>query len=336
MSGLASIVGQTRAVEILRAAVAAGKVHHAYLFEGPWGVGKATCARALAMALNCERSDANGCGTCEACAKIEAGTHPDVIWFDLTPKGLTERVRELIPLCGFRPHEGRARVVILDPADDLAGPQEKAEPANVILKTLEEPPAGTHFVLVTAQPRRLPITVRSRSQRLRFLPLEDATVEQFLVDRQGASPSAARLVAAQAGGSLGRALAELGEEADAGPQKARALVELLIGAARKGDPKSIFEAASEAGAEREQADYVLHVLWSVLRDALLVREQLHRGRVTPARAEFASQLVGDRPAALLLRSLEATREATLSLRGNVAPSLVLEHLLIGMSTARTA
>ena len=165
---------------------------------------------------------------------------------------------------------------------------------------------------------------------------EDATVEQFLVDRQGASPSAARLVAAQAGGSLGRALAELGEEADAGPQKARALVELLIGAARKGDPKSIFEAASEAGAEREQADYVLHVLWSVLRDALLVREQLHRGRVTPARAEFASQLVGDRPAALLLRSLEATREATLSLRGNVAPSLVLEHLLIGMSTARTA
>ena len=338
MNGLASIVGQTRAVEILRAAVATGKVHHGYLFEGPWGVGKATSARMLAMALNCERRDPNGCGTCEACAKIEAGTHPDVIWFDMTPKGLTERVRELIPLCGFRPHEGRARVVILDPADDLAGPQEKAEPANVILKTLEEPPAGTHFVLVTTQPRRLPITVRSRSQRIRFLPLEDATIEQFLVDRQGASPGAARTIAAQAGGSLGRALAEIGpgDDAEAGPQKHRALVELLLGAARKGDPKSIFDAASEAGAERGQADDVLHLLWSVLRDALLVREQLHRGRVTPARADFASQLVGDRPAALLLRSLEATREATLSLRGNVAPSLVLEHLLIGMTTARTA
>ena len=332
MNGLASIVGQTRAVEILRTAVATGKVHHGYLFEGPWGVGKATSARMLAMALNCERRDPNGCGTCESCLKIEAGTHPDVIWFDMTPKGLTERVRELIPLCGFRPHEGRARVVILDPADDLAGPQEKAEPANVILKTLEEPPAGTHFVLVTAQPRRLPITVRSRAQRVRFLPLEDATIEQFLVERNGASPAAARALAAQAGGSLGRALAELGDEDEAGLKKHRALVELLLGAARKGDPKSIFDAASEAGGARDQADYVLHLLWSVLRDALLVREQLHRGRVTPARAEFAAQLVGDRPAALLLRSLTATREATSSLRGNVAPSLVFEHLLIGMTT----
>src|SRR5687767_8469187 len=136
---LAAILGQKRVIDILRTAIAARKVHHAYLFEGPVGVGKATCARALAMALNCERDPVDGCGTCESCAKIEAGLHPDFVIFDMTQKGLTERVRELVGVVGFRPHEGRARVVVMDPADALEGPQGVAQPANVLLKTLEEP-----------------------------------------------------------------------------------------------------------------------------------------------------------------------------------------------------
>src|SRR5438094_7626984 len=115
MQGLSAIVGQPRAVEILRAAVTADKVHHGYLFDGPEGVGKAAAARALAMALNCEQRDPSGCGACEACRKIAAGQHPDFLIFDMTPKGLTERVRELVGLLGFRPHEGRARVVVFDP-----------------------------------------------------------------------------------------------------------------------------------------------------------------------------------------------------------------------------
>src|SRR5437868_11627245 len=112
MAGLQSVVGQPRALAVLRAALARAKLHHGYLFEGPQGAGKAETARALAMALNCERRDPDGCGTCNQCRKIESGTHPDVVWFDMTPKGLTERVRELLTTLGFRPHEGRARVVI--------------------------------------------------------------------------------------------------------------------------------------------------------------------------------------------------------------------------------
>ncbi len=307
MPGLQSIQGQTRAIAVLRAAIAEGRVHHAYLFEGPVGSGKATCARALALALNCERAQAvpDGCGECDSCLKVDAGMHPDVIAFDMTPKGLTERVRELVAQCGFRPHEGRARVVILDPADDLAGAQEgRTEAANVLLKTLEEPPSGTHFVLCTAEPRRLPVTVRSRCQRLRFLPLDEEL--------------AARL---------------RGEGDDAA---LREQVQSLVQAARKADPRAVFDAASEFGGDRDHALAVCGLLWNTLRDALLLREQLHRGRVPPARVDFAAQILGDHPSASLLASLRATSETALALRGNVSPPLALEHLMLQLSTGRSA
>lgn len=338
MSGLRHLIGQPRAVEILAAAVSASKVHHAYLFDGPVGVGKASCARALAMALNCEKRDPLGCGACDACRKIEAENHPDVIAFDMTPKGLTERVREVQGLCGFRPHEGRARVVIFDPAGDLAGPQERAEPANVLLKTLEEPPEGTYFVLVTAEPRRLPVTVRSRCQRIRFLPIEEPAIERWLIEERGVKPTLARTVAAQAGGSLGRALAELGGEADGqaddaeSPRdRARELARNLVLASRKGDGRAIFEAAGEAGGDRGEAEAACALLATLLRDALLVRESLHRGRVGAARADEAAQLLGDRSSAQLLAGLAATRETARALRGNVAPALALEHLMLRLA-----
>jgi DNA polymerase-3 subunit delta' len=329
MPGLSGIQGQPRAVEILRTALAAGKVHHAYLFEGPPGVGKATCARALAMALNCDKPGSGGCGACGSCEKIAGGNHPDVLAFDMTAKGLTERVRELVGLVGYRPHEGRARVVILDPADDLAGPQDTFAPANVLLKTLEEPPADTHFVLVTAQPRRLPITVRSRCQRVRFAPLEDSVVEKLLVDEHGASPAQARAAAALAGGSLGKATAELAaSDEDAQPQAARMRVEMLLSAARKGDAAGIFDAAGEL--DKEQAESTCVQLQTLLRDALLAREGLGAGRVSPARAEFAGQLLGDRTSASLLKAIKLTDEAALALKGNVSPPLVLENLMLGL------
>jgi DNA polymerase III delta' subunit len=332
MPGFDQILGQERVVHVLRAAVTAGKVHHAYLFEGPVGVGKATVARALARALNCERG--TGCGACDACLKIEAGTHPDVITFDMTPKGLTERVRELVGLCGFRPHEGRARLVLLDPADELAGAQGRAEAANALLKTLEEPPAGTHFVLATAEARRLPVTVLSRCQRLRFAPVGEEQLARWLVDEHGADPAAAREAARGSGGSPGRALAEIAAGEDA--ERRRSLLVRLIDVLKRPTAASLFEAAAEVGADREEADEVCGLLWSALRDALLVREGLDEGRVPPTRREFAETAFAAWPSATIFGGIAATDEARTLIRGNVAPSLVLEHLLLALAPGLTA
>lgn len=319
-------------VEILAAAVASGKAHHAYLFEGPVGVGKVTAARGLASALNCEAGDVLGCGRCEACRKIAADLHPDVIFFDMTPKGLTERVRELLLLGGFRPHEGRARVIVLDPAEALAGPQDRAEPANVLLKTLEEPPADTHFVLCTAEPKRLPITVRSRCQRLRFVPLSDDVVAQWLERERGLPPDEARACASRASGSLGRALGELESESDGA---ATALAEALVRAAAGARPRDVFGNQAELGADREVAESACQTLWVGLRDALLLSEGL-RGRVSEDRAARAETLFGDRAPVEILAAIRRTDECALALRGNVAPSLALEHLALELwSSARS-
>ena len=157
-------LGQPRAVAQLRKAMAAGRVPHAYLFSGPAGAGLVEAAIALACTLNCANG---GCGECESCRKIVAGIHPDVV--TLVREGAAnivpiESVRhQVIARIALPPHEADVRVFIVEEATAMAPPA-----ANALLKTLEEPPARTLFVLCTTAPEQLLPTIRSRCQRVRF------------------------------------------------------------------------------------------------------------------------------------------------------------------------
>jgi DNA polymerase-3 subunit delta' len=254
----------------------------------------------------------------------------------MTGKGLTERVRDLVAAVGFRPHEGKARVVILDPADGLVLRAEGAlgQAANALLKTLEEPPADTHFVLVTAEARRLPVTVLSRCQHMRFLPVDEAAIAAWLADEHGADPETARNAAQGAAGSPGRALTEIGSSEDAA--RRQSLLMRLLDTLKRPTPTAMFEAAAEVGADREEADEVCGLLWNALRDALLVREALHEGRVPPPRVEFAQAVFADWPSATLFGAIAVTQEARQVLHGNVAPQLVIEHLLLALAPGLSA
>jgi DNA polymerase-3 subunit delta' len=254
----------------------------------------------------------------------------------MTQKGLTERVRELVGAVGFRPHEGKSRVVILDPADDLVLRAEGAigQAANALLKTLEEPPADTHFVLVTAEARRLPVTILSRCQRLRFLPVEENQIRDWLVRFHGVDPKAAEEAARASAGSPGKALADAGAGEDA--EKRRSLLARLLSTVQKPTPSAMFEAAAEVGADREEADQVCGLLWSALRDALMVREGLDEGRVAPSRKEFAEAVFANWPSATIFGALAVTQEARQVLRGNVAPQLVIEHLILALAPGLSA
>ena len=143
---LKEIRGQERAIERLRHAIAKDRIPHAFLFAGPRGVGKHTTGIALSMALNCDDEPSVGCGNCGICVRIAEGNHPDVR--TLATKGAAqiipiETVRaEVVAAVGLPPHEARAPVFLIEEAADLQGPA-----ANALLKTLEEPPARTHFIL---------------------------------------------------------------------------------------------------------------------------------------------------------------------------------------------
>ena len=159
------VVGQQHVVRTLRNAVEQGKVHHAYLFVGSRGTGKTSMAKILARSLNCERGGptVTPCGECESCLTIATGTSIDVIEMDAASNRSVDDVRDLRERVAYAPAGGHWKVYILDEAHMLT-----KEAWNAFLKTLEEPPPNTVFVLATTESHKVMATIADRCQRFDF------------------------------------------------------------------------------------------------------------------------------------------------------------------------
>ncbi|MCB9731470.1 MAG: DNA polymerase III subunit delta' [Deltaproteobacteria bacterium] len=268
---LTEIIGHDGPRAMLLQAAARDAVHHAYLFEGPDGVGKRQIAFAFAALMNCteRRPDDDACGACRHCRRIlamaadaNAPAHPDIL--AVAPDGKqikVAQVREVLKVVPFPPIESAYRVVLVEPAD-LIG----EEAANALLKTLEEPPSRTRFLLVTSRPPALLTTIRSRCQRVRFGRLRDDELARVLTERQGWDAEKAARVVGMADGSVGAALAL---EGDPVMSRREELVGLFLGV-RPGDTAGAFalaDALVELGPAQKTA---LSLLDRVVRDALLV------------------------------------------------------------------
>lgn len=187
---------QERLHEQLAAALDAGRLGHALLFCGPAGIGKRAVAERLARRALCMGRAAGGepCGRCRGCQLLEAGTHPDfhAVSFVHNKEGtrlrteiVIEQIRTLSEQMVLTTQYGGAQVAIVDPADAI-----NTAAANALLKTLEEPVSGRYLWLVTANPARLPATIRSRCQRIEFRLPPRAEALQWL-SAQGHAPAAA-------------------------------------------------------------------------------------------------------------------------------------------------
>ena len=158
------VVGQEHVVRTLRNAVERDRVHHAYLFVGSRGTGKTSLAKILARSLNCvDGPTLTPCGKCESCVTIAAGTSLDVIEMDAASNRSVDDIRDLRERVGYVPATGKWKVYILDEAHMLT-----REAWNAFLKTLEEPPPNTVFILATTEPHKVMATIVDRCQRFDF------------------------------------------------------------------------------------------------------------------------------------------------------------------------
>lgn len=238
------VVGQPHIQQTLRNAVADGAVAHAYLFTGPRGTGKTTTARILAKALNCEQGPtADPDDTCEQCRAIADGTHPDVQELDAASRTGVEDVREqIIGRLNYAPARGRWKVYIIDEVHMLS-----TSAFNALLKSLEEPPERTVFILCTTHPHKVPETIHSRCQRFDFrrLSVEDivgrlrAISEAESVD---VPDGALTLIAKHALGGMRDAITTLEQLASFGGGTIR--LEDVEGLLGEVDADVLFEAAS--------------------------------------------------------------------------------------------
>jgi DNA polymerase-3 subunit delta' len=357
------LVGHRRLLGLLSRSIAQSTLPPSLIFSGPDGVGKCHAAMATAQALNCLSPHTRGtgkaggdsqtfefdaCGSCAACTRIARGAHPAVQIIAPGDFGSIkiEQVREAIESAGYRPFEGRRRVFLIDDAESLV-----AAAQNALLKTLEEPRPASVFILITSMADSLLPTVRSRCSRLRFGRLTPAELVSVLIRDHGYSEGNARAVAAQADGSVGRALAlQAGEYVGA----RHVAVDLLKSASTSADPRVRLESAkslsgkspvssartertgrSGAGAgtgprtDREQVAIHLQVLSSMLRDLsiiatgadtrLLANLDLEAG-LTPVAKRFDS--------ARAVRAFTAVDRAQEALGRNVSPKVIADWLAL--------
>lgn len=259
--------------------LAAGRVPGGLLFAGEDGVGKKLFALELAKALNCRMpAGAEACDVCSSCRRIVRFTlpsgddkeahrkiirseHPDVGMARAYGRAiLVDQMRDLEREANFRPFEGRARVFLLEDADKL-----NEASSNALLKTLEEPPATSHLILITSRPAALLPTIRSRCQAIRFAPLAPAEIEQHLAREKKLSPKDARVLARLAQGSIGRAL---GADLESYREQREAMLEVLGALALTEDRARLLRAAEELNDAKRKDEYEprLNVLELLIRD----------------------------------------------------------------------
>lgn len=209
-----SVIGQESITDTLKNAIKRGKVSHAFLFAGPRGTGKTSCAKIFAKALNCTNlQDGEPCNECANCIAADKGSMPDIMEIDAASNNGVDEIREIRDKVKYAPTEGKYKAYIIDEVHMLS-----MGAFNALLKTLEEPPEHVVFILATTELQKVPATIISRTQRYNFKRISKDDLEKrmkYILDQENIKYE-------------DKALAVIAQVADGGMRDALSILDQLL------------------------------------------------------------------------------------------------------------
>jgi DNA polymerase-3 subunit delta' len=340
-----SIIGHDRAIGILKRALANDALAHAYLFAGESGIGKRTTALALAAALNCSAPlPEGGCGSCAACHRVAAGSHPDVLVImpesedeqllstlskreagKASDRIKIEQVRQAQERLSLKAFEGRKKVLIIDGAETMTD-----EASNAFLKTLEEPPGDSLIIMITSLPQGLLATIRSRCQAIAFPPLPRKVLAGVLQEKRGLGAEDAWFLAALSRGSIGRAMDMNIEEERKTREEFLSVLDGLGGM----PPHEVLAMAEGIAKDRDGFERLIEIAIEWLRDLLVFHlSGDERLLVYPGGRDRVRARQQVLVPASVLRDLDLLAASRQMLGRRVSTQLIAENLFLRLGRA---
>lgn len=312
------MIGHQAQQEQMKEAIRLGRIAHGYCFEGPEAIGKKKMAFHFAKDLLCMRGESS-CGVCHSCQMFDAGNHPDFHVFLPDGKSIKrEQAERAIHELQVRSYEGGYKVFLFDEAEKMT-----AAAQNALLKSLEEPPAQTVILLVTANSQGLLPTIRSRLQSIRFYPVEESEIVDGLMAR-GAQRELAVKIARLSEGRPGRAINLLESQEFQALQDAseKALNDLL-----SSQPLQIVSFLETFETHKEQADAILNDFLNFFRDVLVMQTTREDARIlNPTRRIQVKEAARRVPEAVIYDIMEQIIQTKEQLRRNLNLTVGLQQM----------
>ena len=328
MIGFEDFSLQGKEISSLRSRIEEGRLVHAILITGEPGTGKRTLAMLLASALMCKTGSGIPCGTCSGCRLAASGEHPDITVIEKgiplspdTAKGRStipvDDIREMIRICSQYPYEGGNRAMIIRDAENMT-----VQAQNCLLKILEEPPANTYFLMTSAHPEQLLVTVRSRCRPVRLKPWNEEYIQKLLMD-SGIDRDKASKPASVSSGSIGTAFALIAD--DAYWQMRDEVMNAFFRCRKRSDVLMISSGWKDRKADSDRLFAILeHDLRSLLRFRTGSGEKPDLSEFPAEWKRFAAEADPERFSRLSDRISEARRQNAF----NVNYQAVIEQLLL--------